>query len=80
MGPGGVTTTEYTECQVFCLVHRIGSPHSHIRKRMLLPPFGSKGGDTLAGEGVGAPNSIEGVDRRKIRLIEGNAKCRHLKK
>ncbi len=41
--------TEYTECQAFCPVVRIGSP-SLTRKQVVLPPFGSKRGDTLACE------------------------------
>ncbi len=53
-------TTELTECQAFSLVVWIGSPH---RKRVLTPPpFGSNGGDTLAGEGTGVANSDEGAD------------------
>jgi hypothetical protein len=46
--------SEYTECQAFCpKIVRIRSPHPLALKRVLLPPFGSKGGDTLAcGGGV----------------------------
>ncbi len=38
-------TTKYTECQAFFRVGRIGSPQPLTRKGVLLPPFGSKGGD-----------------------------------
>jgi hypothetical protein len=45
----------YRECQDFCPVVRIGSPHSLTRKRVL-PPFGSQRGDPLlAGKGVRDP-------------------------
>jgi hypothetical protein len=60
---GGGRTHEHTECQAFSLVVRIGSPHPLTRKRVLLPLFGSKGGDTLAcWGGGGGPNSHEGTD------------------
>ncbi len=46
----------HTECQAVYPVVWIGAPPSHFtRKRVLLPPFGSKGGDRLpcGGRGVG---------------------------
>jgi hypothetical protein len=48
------TLVQYTECQAFFIVVRIGSPSP---ARSVAPPtFGSKGGDTLSwGEGVGEP-------------------------
>jgi hypothetical protein len=47
-------TTEYTECQAFFTVVRIGSPEPLTSKGVLRsPPFGSKGGDTLACGGGG---------------------------
>jgi hypothetical protein len=57
--------TDYTECKAFCPVVRIGSPHLLTRKQVLLPPFGSKGGDTLAcgggaRGGVGDPIPMKG--------------------
>ncbi len=60
-------STEYTECQAFCPVVRIGShvPHPLTHhKGVLLPlPVGFKGADTLAcGRGSGGPNSNEGKD------------------
>jgi hypothetical protein len=46
-------TTEYTECQAFSPVVRIGSPSRRLTRTRVLPPppFGSKGGGThsLAG-------------------------------
>ncbi len=55
-----IRLTEYTECQAFCLVVGIGSPHPTpphplTRKRVLLLPFGSKGGHTHWGRGVEEP-------------------------
>ncbi len=49
------STREYTECQAFYPVVRIGSTHPLICKRVLLPPpFGSKGGGTFtSGWGCG---------------------------
>ncbi len=44
-----------TEYQTFCPVVRIGSHHPLTRKRVLLPPFGSQGGDLLAREVLGEP-------------------------
>ncbi len=41
--------TEYTECEAFYQVVRIGYPLA--RKRVLLTPFGPRG--EIAGEGVG---------------------------
>jgi hypothetical protein len=53
-----------TDCQAFYPVVRIGSPHSLTRKRVLLLPHGSMGGNTLAcgGGGVRGPNSDDGTD------------------
>jgi hypothetical protein len=55
-------STEYAECQAFCPFVGIGSPHPLNRKRVLLPPFGFKGGDTLAcgGGGWGDPIQTRG--------------------
>ncbi len=48
-------TTEYTECQAFFQVVRIGSPHPLTRKGvLLLPPLGQRGRHTrLMGRGCG---------------------------
>ncbi len=55
--------TEYTQrARLFVPVVRIRSPHPLTRKRVLLPPFGSKEGDTLAAKRVGEPNSDEETD------------------
>ncbi len=52
-------STEYTECQAFCPVVRIGShvPHPLTHKGVLLPPLVGSNWEThsLAGEGVGDP-------------------------
>ncbi len=55
-------STEYTECQDSSRPNWV--PHTLTRKkRVLSPPFGAKGGDTLAcGEGLGRPDSDEGTD------------------
>ncbi len=51
-----VSTTEYTECQAFYPVVRLGSPHPLTRKRVLLNSFGPRGETaSLVGEGVGGP-------------------------
>ncbi len=47
---------QYTECQSSNQVVRIGSPHPLTRKRVFLPPFGSKGEThSLGGRGWGDP-------------------------
>ncbi len=52
--PKTSTGTEYTECQAFCTVVRIGSPQPLNRKRLLPPPLRVHGGDTPAcGKGGG---------------------------
>jgi hypothetical protein len=57
------TSTEYTVCQAFCPVVQIGSPHPLTFKRVLLPPLGpNRETHSLAGEGVGEPNSYKGKD------------------
>ncbi len=62
--------TEYTRCQAFCPVVGNGSPHPLTRKRVLQPPVGSKGGDTLAcgGGGGGGRNQFRRRDRRSGTL------------
>jgi hypothetical protein len=62
--------TEYTRCQAFCPVVGNGSPHPLTRKRVLRPPVGSKGGDTLAcgGSGGGGRNQFRRRDRRSGTL------------
>ncbi len=53
-------TTEYTECQAFFPVVRIGSPHPP--GSVAPPPFGSNGGGTFACEGEnGGPNYEAGT-------------------
>jgi hypothetical protein len=65
VGPFSFNSTtearEYTECQAFYPVVRIGSPHPLNCKRVWLPTFESKGGDTLTsgwGDGGGGGESI----------------------
>ncbi len=53
--------TQYTECQAFCAVVRIGSPHPLSRKRVL-PPFGSTRKHSLADEGSEGANSDDVID------------------
>ncbi len=49
-----VSTREYTECQAFCPVVRIGSPHPSLASECYSPPFRSRGGThSFAGEKVG---------------------------
>ncbi len=47
--------TEYTECQAFCPVVRIGSPTPSPQVSVAAPPG-------PGGEGLGGPNSYEGTD------------------
>jgi hypothetical protein len=56
--------TEYTECQAFFLVVRIGSPTPLTRKEVLiLPPLGPRRQThSLAWECVLGPNADEGTD------------------
>jgi hypothetical protein len=55
-------STEYTECQAFCPVVRMGS-HPLTRKLVLSPLWiDLRGKHSLAGEGVGGPNSDERTD------------------
>jgi hypothetical protein len=61
--PTKARTKEYTECQAFCPVIRIGStPHPHPSE--CCSPSWVQGGNTLAcgGGGEGGPNSDEGSD------------------
>jgi hypothetical protein len=57
-------TTEFTECQAFSTVVRIGSARPPPRQRMLAPPpiWFQGGTHSLAGEEVGGANSDEGMD------------------
>jgi hypothetical protein len=57
-------STKYSDHQCLYLRRNWVPPLPHPRKRVWLPLFGSKGGDTLAcgGEGVGGPNSDERTD------------------
>ncbi len=50
-------STEQTECQAFSPVVLIGSAHLLTRMRVLLCPLVPGGTHSLAGEGVGGPNS-----------------------
>jgi hypothetical protein len=54
-------TTEYTECQAFSPVVRIGFPRPLTGKRVLPPPplvpWGGGGTHSLGGEGAGGANS-----------------------
>ncbi len=52
--------TEQTECQAISPVVRIAPPHPQAS--VAPPPFGSGVTHSLAGEGVGGPNSAEGPD------------------
>jgi hypothetical protein len=68
-------STEYTECQALLWVVRIGSPLPLSRKRVLLPPFGSKRRNTLAmGERVCGPNSNEGTDTLVLYVYYNTSK------
>jgi hypothetical protein len=58
-------TTEYMECQAFCPIVRIESPHP---KRMLLSPVGSKGWDTPACGGGGGGTQLRRRDRHSGTL------------
>ncbi len=52
----------YTNAMLSVQSSELG-PHPLIRKRVLPPPLGSRGEThSLAGEGVGGPNSDEGTD------------------
>ncbi len=58
-----VTIFEYTECQAFCPVVRIGSPRPLTRKRVLRPPLWFRGGHTRqAGEWAGGANSDDWIE------------------
>jgi len=49
----------------------IGTPHPLTRKRVLIPLFASKGGDTLAWwEGVGGPNSDYGTYTGTLGILQ----------
>jgi hypothetical protein len=54
-----VPTKEFTECQAFCPIIRIGSPPSPQPQASVAPPLWVQGRDTLAGEGWGGHNSDE---------------------
>jgi hypothetical protein len=58
------------EGQTSCPVIRIGSPHPLTRKRLLLPPPMGCRGETysLAGEGVGGPNSDDWPETLALRM------------
>ncbi len=58
LGPRG-ETTEYTECQAFFPVVRIGSPHPFTRKGVLLPPL-------IQGE---RPQSIQSAGFLRSELV-----------
>jgi hypothetical protein len=53
---------DFTECQAFCLVVRIGSPPPPLASvSPHIPHLGHEGGITLArGEGVGGPMPTKG--------------------
>jgi hypothetical protein len=51
-------SSEYTECQAFYPVVKIGSSHPLSHKRVLHPHFGSMGGDTLAFRGGGGGQGV----------------------
>jgi hypothetical protein len=56
-------STEYTECQHFCPVIRIGPPTPSSASECCSPPLSPRGEThLLVGEGVGRPNSNEGSD------------------
>ncbi len=55
--------TECKECQAFCLFAWIGPPHPQASVAPCSPLLGPRGEThSLAGEGVGGPNSNEGTD------------------
>ncbi len=56
-----IRTTEYTECQAFCPVVRIGYSHSLTGRRVLLPPLWVQGGRKTRLRGkVGGPSRTTG--------------------
>jgi hypothetical protein len=60
-----VLPTEYTECQAFFLVVHFGPPPPHPQGSVAPPTLVS-----LAGEGLGGPNSDEGIDTLVLYTLQ----------
>jgi hypothetical protein len=66
-GMGRGRTTEYTECQAFSAVVRIGSPRPLTRKRVLPPSLVPRGGHThLRERELGEPIRKKGQTFRTV--------------